>query len=70
MKVIRTLALLSLCVTAPACHSTSAHDEVPCICGQPAADIEGCAHHACLSGHRNPDNPDCVCGTLTIPKSK
>jgi hypothetical protein len=34
------------------------------------ADVEGCAHHACLSGHRNPDNPDCVCGTLTIPKSK
>jgi hypothetical protein len=68
MKLPRTLALLVLCFVPPACRSTAAHGEVPCTCGQPAADIEGCAHSACVKGQRNPDNPDCVCGTLSIPK--
>jgi hypothetical protein len=44
------------------------HAAAPCTCGQPEADVQGCAHHQCLKGERNPDNPDCVCGTLTIPK--
>lgn len=69
MRTLRTLALLVFFVAPPAaCHSNAARSEVPCTCGQPAADIEGCAHDACLGGHRNPDNADCVCGTLTIPK--
>jgi len=68
MKSLRTLALLVSCVLPLACHSTPARTEVPCVCGQPAADFEGCAHHKCVKGERNADNPDCVCGTLTIPK--
>jgi hypothetical protein len=68
MKLLRTLALFSLCLTAAACRSNAARHQVPCICGQPAADIEGCAHSACLKGKRNPENPDCVCGSLSIPK--
>lgn len=66
---LRSLALLVLCSVPLACRSSGASmHEVPCICGQPAADFEGCAHEACVKGQRNPDNPDCVCGSLTIPK--
>lgn len=68
MKPFRLLVLVSICAVPLACHSSPARHEVPCVCGQPAADIEGCAHHACLQGKRNPDNPDCVCGSLSIPK--
>ena len=68
MKPLRTLALLT-CLLALGCRSNPARfTDVPCTCGQPAADIEGCAHEACVRGTRNPDNPDCVCGSLTIPK--
>lgn len=69
---MKRVALLVFCVLPLACRSTptAAKDEVPCTCGQPVADVEGCAHEACAHGKRNPDNPDCVCGTLTIPKSK
>ena len=67
MKLLRTLAL-SFLVLPLACHSNAPRADVPCTCRQRAADIEGCAHAPCLSGHRNPDNPDCVCGSLTIPK--
>ena len=63
---LRPLVLLALCVVPLACRSSGASAEVPCTCGQPAADIEGCAHAACLRGQRNPANPDCVCGPLTI----
>ena len=68
MRTLHLLALLLVCVLPLACRSGAKHDEVPCTCGQPEADIQGCAHHLCLQGQRNPDNPDCVCGSLTIPK--
>lgn len=68
MQPLRALALSVFCLLPLACHSSSARYEVPCTCGQPEADIEGCAHPACLRGERNPDNPDCVCGSLTIPR--
>ena len=65
-------ALFLLCLTGLplACKSSSseARTEVPCTCGTPAADIEGCAHATCLAGKTNPDNPDCVCGALNIEK--
>jgi hypothetical protein len=60
--------LLVTCLLPLGCRSGGSRDEVPCTCGTPVADIEGCAHHACVKGMRNPDNPDCVCGTLSIPK--
>jgi hypothetical protein len=70
MNTVRMLALLVLCTVPLACRSSSgaAASEVPCTCGEPTTDIEGCAHSSCLKGERNPDNPDCVCGSLSIPK--
>ena len=41
-----------------------------CNCGTPLGDLEGCAHPACMAGKNNPDNPDCVCGTIEIPAAK
>ena len=70
MKIVSSIALLAFCVLPLACRSTESKAAVPCTCGQPEADIEGCAHDACAHGKRNPENPDCVCGTLSIPKSK
>ena len=63
-----SLALLALCLLPLSCRSGAQRTEVPCTCGQPEADFRGCEHHQCLAGQRNPDNPDCVCGTLSIPK--
>jgi hypothetical protein len=72
MKLLQTLAVLVFCVVPLACRSADkSHDashSAPCTCGQPEADMEGCAHDACMHGQRNPANPDCVCGTLSIPK--
>jgi len=68
MNAIRLLVLLALCAWPLACRSSAPRDEVPCTCGTPEADMRGCAHSLCLQGQRNPDNPDCVCGTLTLPK--
>ncbi len=67
MKLLRTVALV-LCFVPLSCRSTAPREEVPCTCGTAEADIEGCAHPLCLNGERNPDNIDCVCGTLSIPK--
>jgi len=39
---------------------------VICICGQPEAVIDGCANTLCVSREGNPDNPDCVCGPMSI----
>lgn len=39
--------------------------EVECICGTTRGDLVGCEHEACAAGRTNPENPDCVCGTLT-----
>lgn len=63
--------LLSACLLAGlsfACHSTSSAADVPCICGTPEADLQGCPHRTCLAGQRNPDNAACVCGGLTLPR--
>ena len=68
MNPLRTLALLVICLLPLGCRSSGSRNEVPCTCGTPATDMEGCAHHSCVMGKRNPDNPDCVCGALSIPK--
>lgn len=70
------VALTLSCKSSSSESSTSARSSsksdvaVPCHCGTPLGDIEGCAHPACLAGKNNPDNPDCVCGTIEIPASK
>ena len=53
-----------------ACKSSSSTSDVPCTCGTPIADIEGCSNPVCLSGKHNPDNPNCVCGPIEIPGKK
>jgi len=65
------LAALSLAVAcASPAEDASAPADVPCRCGTPMGDLEGCAHSDCRAGRNNPDNPDCVCGTLEIPAAK
>lgn len=71
MKLHVLLLAALLLPLATACSSTSASQaEVPCRCGTPLGDLEGCAHPLCLDGRSNPDNPDCVCGTLEIPRKE
>lgn len=73
MKSIVLLIVLGVLASTSACKSHSATDSkpsakttIPCTCGTPEAQIEGCANPICLSGKKNPDNPNCVCGGLTI----
>ena len=67
MKKPLSSLVLAICLGAAACRSTETDTiELECICGQPAAVIEDCPHPLCLAGERNPENPDCVCGGLTI----
>jgi len=70
MKRTLRLALLVPFLAVPlACRASgAAASEVPCTCGEPETALVGCAHDACLKGERNPDNVDCVCGTLSISK--
>ena len=63
-------ALVVLPLAALGCRSGGGSAaNIPCTCGTPEADLEGCAHPTCLAGKTNPDNPDCVCGSLSIPKN-
>jgi hypothetical protein len=65
----RYLLLVALLLVLPiSCKSTST--EVPCTCGTPMGDLEGCAHPLCVAGKHNPANPDCVCGTIEIKPAK
>ena len=69
MKPIHALLLVVLSALPLACKSSGTKDaNIPCTCGQAEADLDGCAHAACLAGKNNPDNPDCVCGSLSIGK--
>lgn len=63
---LHALFLMALLLALPTSCITPAND-VPCCCGTPMGDLEGCAHQLCMEGKSNPDNPECVCGTLEIP---
>jgi hypothetical protein len=67
MKLLRIVALL-LCAAPMSCKSSPSYADQPCTCGQAATDFEGCPHPKCAKGERNPDNVDCVCGSMSIPK--
>jgi hypothetical protein len=69
MKTHLLLAMLLLALT-PSCKSNEPEAELPCHCGTAMADLEGCAHPACIDGKTNPANPACVCGSLEIPGAK
>lgn len=68
MKILFAL-LLSL-VALAGCQSEDSDKETagdfPCICGTPEAAMMECLHPLCQSGEGNSENPDCVCGTLSI----
>jgi hypothetical protein len=68
MKHLFPFLLAVGCFLPVGCRSSSPADDVPCICGTPEADMQGCPHSTCMHGKRNPDNPDCVCGNLSIPR--
>lgn len=73
MKIRHLFLLLcagTLCMAA--CNGAGEADasfdtsNVPCTCGEPFNDIEGCSHDLCMSGEGNADNPDCVCGQMAF----
>jgi hypothetical protein len=70
MSKMKTLSVLFLLTFALAgCRSDGSGQEstdFPCICGTPEAAMKCCLHPLCLSGEGNPENPDCVCGTISI----
>lgn len=39
---------------------------VPCTCGDAMTAMTGCAHSLCAAGKHNPENPDCVCGPISL----
>lgn len=73
---IKSLAYLLLACGLLALSACKSHDEVvaveydpasvPCTCGDPMTDMEGCACPMCISGEGNPGNPECVCGTIDL----
>jgi hypothetical protein len=57
------LASLSACTST---KNTGASEALPCTCGEPETAFDGCLNSACVDGLGNPDNPDCLCGPLSI----
>jgi hypothetical protein len=71
MKHLSAILLVASILPALACKSTSANATdaaIACTCGKPEADLDGCACARCIAGESNPDNPDCVCGSLSLGK--
>ena len=69
MKILSALFVAALLVVPPTSCKSPERD-LPCTCGTPEGDMEGCTHPQCRDGHANPDNPKCVCGTIEIPGGK
>jgi hypothetical protein len=73
MKILTSLLLAASFLALPlACKSSSSSSaaDIPCTCGTPMGDLEGCANPLCMSGKNNPANPKCVCGKIDIPNVK
>jgi hypothetical protein len=69
---MKTLIWIALAGGVAACGSPSESDDSPvvesdvaCSCGDAETSFHGCAHPLCVSG-QGTDNPDCVCGPLSI----
>ncbi len=60
--------LLTLALFATSCRTQDHRQEIefPCICGTSEAALEACLHTLCVNDESNPDNPDCICGSLNI----
>ena len=70
MKTLSALFVTALLVALPSSCKSPDAPELPCRCGTPMGDLEGCQHPVCSDGKQNPDNPKCVCGSLEIPSKK
>lgn len=70
MKTALFLMTALLATVSSSCRSHSNEADIPCRCGTPMADMEGCENPTCRAGKNNPANPDCVCGKLDIPNAK
>ena len=70
MKLFPALLVAALLVALPSSCKSNNLDRLPCTCGTALGDMEGCEHPLCRDGKQNPDNPNCVCGTLEIPNEK
>lgn len=70
MKTFSAMLLAALLVALPSSCKSTASSDPPCVCGTAMGDLEGCEHSTCRNGKQNPDNPNCVCGTLEIPTGK
>ena len=71
MKTLSALFATALLLALPtSCTSTDKAPDLPCECGTPMGDLEGCQHPACRDGKQNPQNPKCVCGNIEIPSGK
>ena len=72
MRLITPLLGIALLVATSACKSTEhtsfTDDTLPCICGTPEADFDGCHCTDCCHGDGSSENPDCVCGPLAFEK--
>ena len=69
LSAMKTLFLAVALLGLVACSSEERPETtyVPeCTCGSPETAFDGCIHPLCVSGEGNPDNPDCVCGPLTL----
>ena len=64
--------LLTLALFATGCRTNDHRQEIdfPCTCGTPEAALEACLHPLCAIDKANPDNPDCNCGALNIPRAQ
>ena len=43
MNAVRHALCLALCLLALACRASAPDESVPCTCGTPEADLQGCA---------------------------
>jgi len=68
MKPLFSLLVACAIAMPLACRSSAPAADLPCNCGTSEADMQGCLNSTCASGERNSDNPDCVCGSLRIPR--
>ncbi len=68
MKLSRTLALAGFLFLG-ACASTGDAKTPPCTCGTLATAVSGCHHPLCAAGKTNPDNINCHCGPISVPKT-
>lgn len=66
LALAATLALLVGCKSDDPPTVEVDLTEVECICGTEMEAVDGCACPLCVTGKRNPDNPDCVCGPIDV----